>query len=65
MRHTSLDVSRESGILITCRSCTWWYAFRFDHLEAHDAAVDHEARVHPGATGAAAARAMYVKQHAA
>lgn len=41
-----LDVSQVSGILITCTECGYWFAFRFDRIEAYKAGEDHAQRVH-------------------
>lgn len=41
-----LDVSR-SGIVIYCRKCGHWAAFRFTKPEAWAVALRHEADVHP------------------
>lgn len=64
MTMTKIDRS-SSGILILCAECPYWHSFRFVMIEAHNSAVAHEARVHPGDTGAAARRANWVRRHAA
>ena len=41
-----LDESPVSGILITCTECPYWYAFRFDRVEAYKSGEGHAERVH-------------------
>lgn len=63
-----LDCSPVSGILVTCTECDYWFAFRFDKVEAYIAGEGHAQRVHavPAET-AARARLEYLRRarHAA
>lgn len=61
-----LDCSAASGILITCTECGYWFAFRFDRIEAYKAGEDHAQRVHNiPAEVADNARRLYERRHAA
>ncbi len=40
------DRSAETGILITCTLCPYWFSYRFDQCEAYDSAIAHAARAH-------------------
>jgi hypothetical protein len=58
-----LDESPASGILITCSECPYWYAFRFDKLEAYTASEGHQVNVHDmPAKPAGEARRKYLKR---
>ncbi|HEY1106245.1 MAG TPA: hypothetical protein VGE78_08855 [Agromyces sp.] len=39
------DVSRPS-ILVKCSDCPWWFAMRFDIIEAYKVGERHEINVH-------------------
>lgn len=53
-----LDATK-NGIVIVCRDCPYWYAFRFEKVAAWESAREHEKLVHPGAKQATAALAKY------
>lgn len=55
MAQIKLDASC-TGVVMQCRSCGVWFAFAFDLAEAHDRAVQHESRTHPGSEDAYNAR---------
>jgi hypothetical protein len=40
------DRSAETGILITCDQCDYWFAYRFDQGEAYDSGAAHAMRAH-------------------
>ncbi len=52
-----------SGVTVRCAPCDW-NSFRFDMVEAHDAASAHEQRAHPGDYRARNAAKMYKRRHA-
>jgi hypothetical protein len=56
---TTLDRSAESGVLVTCTACPYWYAFAWTVSEAHDSACRHEELVHPGLNQASDRRAAF------
>lgn len=58
MRRITLDVS-PSGVVVACRDCPDWRAFRFARKEAWQAARAHELRAHPGARQATTALHHY------
>lgn len=41
-----LDKSEATGILVTCTKCAYWFAFRFDQIEAYQAGERHAQLVH-------------------
>ncbi|HWK27427.1 MAG TPA: hypothetical protein VNS09_12740 [Solirubrobacter sp.] len=47
-----IDISRASGVVVTCADCPHWYAFAWDKIAAWRAGVDHEERCHPDRTQA-------------
>lgn len=56
------DRSRETGILITCVECDFWFAYRFDMGEAYDSAINHAGMAHEATSEVArlqTARANY------
>lgn len=54
------------GVVIHCRECGHWSAFRFTKLEAWAVAIAHEERVHPEhrEQRAAAEQRAYEARHA-
>lgn len=56
---TKLDRSKESGVLVTCSECPYWFAYKWTDADAHDAACRHEELVHPGLNEASSRRAMF------
>lgn len=40
------DRSAETGILITCTSCDYWFSYRFNQVEAYDSGAAHALRAH-------------------
>lgn len=55
MAKITIDVSC-SSIVLTCSSCSAWFAFADTQEQAHDSAVGHEKRTHTGETDAYSAR---------
>ena len=43
-----LDPSPSKTVVIVCDQCPWWSAIRFGMEQAHECAVSHEKRHHPG-----------------
>lgn len=60
-----LDVS-STGVVIHCRECLHWAAFRFTKKDAWEVACAHEERVHPTLRHQRAARdtRAYKARHA-
>lgn len=58
MARIIIDISH-SSIVLQCTSCGVWYAFADTRDGAHDSAVAHEQRAHPGERDALDARTMY------
>jgi hypothetical protein len=56
---TKFDRSKESGTLVTCTDCPYWFAFQWTEKAAQDSACSHEERVHPGRTEASSRRAKH------
>lgn len=54
MTRIRLDATAIS-VVVTCRDCPHWYAFRFTRREAWEAARGHERLVHPGSRQATSA----------
>lgn len=55
MARITIDQSA-SSIILFCQDCAVWHAFADDLAAAHDSAVAHENRTHPGTEEAAHAR---------
>jgi hypothetical protein len=45
---TRLDRSKETGILITCTDCDYWFSYQWDTEAAYRSAANHDSLVHPG-----------------
>lgn len=58
MARIKIDVS-DSSVIMHCERCRCWFAFADDQADAHDRAVAHEQRVHPGETHAERAREQF------
>lgn len=57
-----LDCSTVTGIVIYCRECGHWSAFRFTKEQAWACAIAHEELVHPARREQRDARDMRVKR---
>ncbi|MBL5972438.1 MAG: hypothetical protein D3X82_01310 [Candidatus Leucobacter sulfamidivorax] len=59
MAHIKIDCS-DSSVVLVCQTCGGaWRAFAWDRADAHDRAVAHEQRTHPGTEEAQAAREQW------
>lgn len=62
MAHIKIDCS-DSSVVLVCHSCGGaWRAFAWDRADAHDRAVAHEQRSHPGESHAYQARWDYLNR---
>jgi hypothetical protein len=65
MRKINYDPSGDSGILITCPDCPYWYSFRENRIDAYRSGEAHQVRVHDvEPERAARARVLYERRHA-